>query len=123
VVTGPRRGDVWWVEVPGAGRRPALVLTRSAAIPLLNRVLVAPATRTVRSIPTEVLLGEEDGMPSPCALALDNLTVVPKAALGSRIAHLPDGRMAQVCAALLVAVACAGPAGRFEPVSAPAGAR
>lgn len=105
----PRRGEVWWLEVPDAGRRPALVLTRSAAIPLLNRLLVVPATRTVRHIPTTVLLGPEDGMPAPCALTLDGVTLVPKSGFGSRITRLSGERMAQVCAALQVAVGCGAP--------------
>jgi len=109
VVTEPRRGEVWWADVPDAGRRPALVLTRSAAIPVLHRVLVAPATRTVRRIPTEVLLDERDGMPGRCALALDNIAIVRKSALSSRITGLSGERMAQVCAALQVAVACGSP--------------
>ncbi|HEY4027005.1 MAG TPA: type II toxin-antitoxin system PemK/MazF family toxin [Candidatus Dormibacteraeota bacterium] len=108
----PRRGEVWWVEVPDAGRRPALVLTRSAAIPHLNRVLVAPATRTVRRIPTEVQLDGRDGMPASCALTFDNLTVVRKTALGSRVTRLSRERMAEVCTALQVAVGC--PAGRLS---------
>jgi mRNA interferase MazF len=107
-VIEPRRGEVWWVEVPDAGRRPALVLTRDAAIPLLNRVVVVPATRTVRRIPTEVPLDGRDGMPASCALALDSVTVVRKAALGTRITRLTRERMAEVCAALEVAVACGG---------------
>ena len=104
----PLRGEVWWIEVPEAGRRPALVLTRPAAIPVLNRLLVVPATRTVRGIPTEVALDERDGMPSSCVLTLDSLTVVNRAALGSRITSLGPERMAEVCAALGVAVACGG---------------
>jgi mRNA interferase MazF len=50
------RGEVWWVEHPDAGRRPACVLTRQAAIPVLTCVLVVPATRTVRGILMEVPL-------------------------------------------------------------------
>lgn len=102
----PSRGEVWWAEVPEAGRRPALVLTRGAAIPLLSRVLVVPATRTIRRIPTEVYLDESDGMPAPCVLTLDNVTVVRKAALTVRITRLRPDRMAEVCTALNVAVAC-----------------
>ena len=97
---------MWWVEVPGAGRRPALVMTRDAAIPVLNRVLVVPATRTIRGIPTEVSLDAEDGMPSECALSLDNLTVVAKSALSSRLTTLGPTRIADICAALGHAVAC-----------------
>ena len=75
-------------------------------IPVLNHVIVAPATRIVRQIPTEVVLGRGDGMPEPCALSLDNLTVVAKAALRERICRLGPERMRAVCAALGVAVDC-----------------
>jgi mRNA-degrading endonuclease toxin of MazEF toxin-antitoxin module len=68
------RGEVWWIEHPEAGRRPACVLTRQAAIAVLNSVLVAPATRTVRGIPTEVALTRQDGMPEDCALSSTTTT-------------------------------------------------
>jgi mRNA interferase MazF len=106
VVKRPRRGEVWWVEVPDAGRRPALVMTRDAAIPMLNRLIVAPATRTIRNIPTEVILDAEDGMPAECVLSLDNLAVVAKSSLNGRITTLAPTRMADVCAALTAAIAC-----------------
>jgi mRNA interferase MazF len=120
VVTEPRRGEVWWADVPEAGRRPALVLTRDAAIPVLHRILVVPATRRVRHIPTEVLLDAADGMPSPCALTLDNIAIVPKSALGARITRLSRERMAQVCAALQVAVACGTPPASVSLTGRPA---
>jgi len=100
------RGEVWWVEHPDAGRRPACVLTRQAAIPVLNSVLVAPATRTVRGIPTEVTLTRQDGMPDDCALSLNNLTTVPKALLTTRITTLPDARLSELCQALHAATGC-----------------
>ncbi|MBV9659931.1 MAG: hypothetical protein JO337_02110 [Acidimicrobiales bacterium] len=40
----PRRGQVWWGEIEDVGRRPFLVMTRSAAIPVLHNVLAAPVT-------------------------------------------------------------------------------
>ena len=94
------------MEVRDAGRRPALVLTRDAAIPVLNRVIVAPATRTIRNIPTEVFLNGDDGMTVDCVLSLDNLTVVPISSLASRVTTLTPGRMTDVCAALRAAVGC-----------------
>jgi mRNA interferase MazF len=106
VALRPRRGEVWWAEMAGAGRRPVLVLTRDEVIPLLHSVLVAPATRTVRSIPTEVPLDEDEGMPAPCALSLDNVTPVPKSRLRGRITAIGPRRMDDVCAALAAAVAC-----------------
>ena len=52
----PRQGEIWWAEADDK-RRPVLVVTRNEAIPVLSRVVVAPVTRTVRGIPTEVALG------------------------------------------------------------------
>ncbi len=94
------------MEHPEAGAHPACILTRQAAIPVLRTVLVAPATRTVRGIPTEVLLGPEDGMPQECALTLDNIAVVPKALLTERITDLAPAKLAEVCAALAIATGC-----------------
>lgn len=100
------RGEIWWLEHPEAGRRPACILARQAAIPALRSVLVAPATRTVRGIPTEVALSQGDGMPDDCALSLDNLTTVPKALLTERITRLDPARLGELCAALRVATGC-----------------
>ncbi|MDP2710738.1 MAG: type II toxin-antitoxin system PemK/MazF family toxin [Solirubrobacteraceae bacterium] len=100
------RGEIWWYELPDGGRRPGCVLTRQAAIGVLNAVLVAPATRTIRSIPTEVRLGPEDGMPADCVLSFDNLLTVPKVLLTERIAALGHARLDELCAALDIATGC-----------------
>jgi mRNA interferase MazF len=105
-VSEPRRGEVWWGEIEDVGRRPFLVMTRSAAIPVLNNLLAAPITRTVRDIPTEVRLGAEDGMPTDCAASFDNLRVVPKAYLVDRLCALDPVRVVQACGALRAAVDC-----------------
>jgi mRNA interferase MazF len=81
-------------------------MTRSAAIPVLNGVLAAPVTRTVRNIPTEVALGPDDGMPAECAAAFDNLRVVPKANLVDRICTLGSARLVEACVALRTAIDC-----------------
>ena len=101
-----RRGEVWWGEHPEAGRRPYLILTRDAAIPVRQRVVVAPATRTVRDIPSEVAVDEDDGLPSSCAISLDNITTVPRYRLTERICLLSAERLHQVCTALNAAVDC-----------------
>ena len=100
------RGDVWWYELPDIGRRPGCVLTRQATIPVLNAVLVAPATRTIRALPTEVRLGTEDGMPTDCALSFDNLLTVPKVLLTERITTIAPERLDELCAALDIAAGC-----------------
>ena len=103
-----RRGEIWWVERPEAGRRPHLILTRDAAIPVLNSVLAVPATRTIRDIPSQVSLGLEDGLPEACALSLDNTRVVAKAYFVERICELGAARMQDVCCALGHATGCDG---------------
>ena len=102
----PRRGEVWWGEIEDLGRRPFLVMTRSAAVPVLHGVLAAPVTRTIRGIPTELLLGPEDGMPTECAASFDNLRVVPKAFLVERQCALAPTRLAGAGVALRAAVDC-----------------
>lgn len=98
------RGGVYVVEHPDWGRRPVLVLTREAAIPVLKRVTIASITRQVRDIPTEVALDEDDGMPGPCVVTLDNLGEAWKAMLVDHVTTLDHDRMREVCAALSVAV-------------------
>lgn len=100
------RGEVWWGEAPEHGRRPYLVLTRNEAIGILNKILVAPLTTTVRGIPTEVSLDESDGLPRACAVNLDNLVMVPAGVLTERLATLEIARMNDVCRALNVAAGC-----------------
>ena len=99
------RGEVWWVESPRE-RRPYLILTRQATIPLLDRVLAAPTTTTIRGIPTEVHLDTRDGMPSECVLALDNLEPVPKRYFTTRICDLGPAKLREACAALSRSVDC-----------------
>lgn len=100
------RGEVWWVERPRAGRRPHLVLTREAAVPVLSTVLGVPATRTIRGIASEVELGPEEGMPDRCVLSLDNLRVLPKGFFVERICRLDAVKMNEVCRALDYATGC-----------------
>ena len=101
-----KRGEVWWYELPDVGRRPGCILTRPAAIGVLNAVLIAPATRTIRGIPTEMRLGPADGMPVECALSFDNLLTVPKALLTSRITVLDPTRVAELRLTLEIATGC-----------------
>lgn len=100
------RGEVWWVEHPTIGRRPACILTRAEAVPVIANLLVVPATRTIRKIATEVPLGPADGMPEECVLSVDNIQPVPKGMLIERVARLRAARMEELCRALAVATGC-----------------
>lgn len=100
------RGDVCWYNFKTPGKkRPVLVLTRDSAIAFLNSVTIAPITSTVRSIPTELVLTEEDGLPHTCAASFDNLQTVPKAKIGDRITRLSRSRMQEAVAAVSFALA------------------
>jgi mRNA interferase MazF len=103
----PARGEVWWCELAGVGRRPVVVLSRDAAIPRLRRALVGPCTTTIRGIPSEVVLDPgEDPIPRPSAVNLDSVGSVSVAVLVERLGRLSDDRMQEICDALAVAVAC-----------------
>jgi mRNA interferase MazF len=105
----PRRGEVWWSELPGIGRRPVVVLSRDAAIPRLRRALVAPCTTTVRGLPSEVVLEPgDDPVPRRSAVNLDSVESVSVAVLVERLGLLSGARMHDVCVALEVAVDCGG---------------
>jgi mRNA interferase MazF len=95
------RGEVWWVDLPlPAGRRPVLLLSREAAYKVRSSITVAVITRTIRSIPVEVLLGKEDGMPAKCAANLDEIITVPKSLPVERITALSPLKMAAVAKAI-----------------------
>jgi mRNA interferase MazF len=86
--------------------RPVLVLTRASAIGYLSRVTIAPVTSTIRGVPSEVVIGTDDGMKQPCAVNLHNVITVAKAGIGRRVARLGDRRMREVCRALAFSLGC-----------------
>lgn len=101
------RGDVRLVRFPRPDKqRPVVVLTRESAIGYLSAVTVAPITSTIRGVPSEVLLTEDDGMKRPCAVNLHNVVTVSKANLGRRVAVVNPGQLKEVCAALGFALGC-----------------
>lgn len=99
-----RREIRWYRFAAPDKRRPVLVLTRNSVLAYLGEVTVAPITRTVRHIPSEVALGPVDGMPHECAINLDHVQTVSKDRLGGIITTLPDVRMREVREALLFAL-------------------
>lgn len=100
------RGDVCWYNFKSPDKkRPVLVLTRDSAITVLNSITIAPITSTIRSIPTELVLTEEDGLPHTCAANFDNLQTVPKGRIGDRITRLSRRRMQEAAAAASFALA------------------
>jgi len=87
------RGEIrWYVFRPPDKRRPVLVLTRDEALDTLNEIIVAPATRTIRGLETEVVVTEDEGMPAECALNFDHITLAQRDRFGSVICIFPQSR-------------------------------
>lgn len=82
-----------------------LVVTRSEAVSVLTSIVVAPVTRTVRDIPTEIPLGEQEGLTAECAASFDNLQRIRRSALTEHVGDL-GLRRREICEALRALADC-----------------
>ena len=74
-----KRAEVWWAALPDpVGSRPVIILTRDSVLHSINGIVVALVTRTVRGLPSEVVLGRHQGLPVRCVANLDNILTVPR---------------------------------------------
>lgn len=105
VIAVPRQGDIWWAEAEDK-RRPVLVVTRSDAVALLTWIIVAPVTRTIREIPTEVRLGPRSGLRTDCVASVDNLQPIRRSFLTERVGELGIEEMGEICRALRAFADC-----------------
>ena len=101
----PAQGEIWWAETEERKRRPVLIVTRSHAIPVLNAILVAPVTRTVRNVSTEIPLDDQVGLRDPCVASFDNLQRISRGDLTQRVGTLNHPRQA-ICRALSALADC-----------------
>jgi len=99
----PQQGEVWWAEAEDK-RRPVLVITRDEAIAVLTHLIVAPVTRTVRGIPTEIELGPAENLPVACAASFDNMQPIRQSLLTGRVGRITDRR--RICVALRALADC-----------------
>jgi mRNA interferase MazF len=101
-----KRGEVRWYKFDKPDKnRPVVILTRDSVIPYLGEVTVAPITSTIREIPSEVALGQADGMAKDCAINCDHLQTVAQSKIGSLIASLSPGKLHDVRKAIAFALA------------------
>lgn len=92
-----RRGEVWWAELDApVGRRPVVLLSRNEAYTVRALVTMAPITTRIRHIPSEVLLGIDDGMPRECIANLDSITTIPKDCLQERLVSLSPEKLKDI---------------------------
>lgn len=101
------RGEIRLYEFKAPDkRRPVLVLTRSEVIGLLETVMVAPITSTVRGAPSEVVVGVPEGLKRRSAVNLDHVQTIEQHRLGRYVGTVSPRIMEQVCSALAIAVGC-----------------
>lgn len=99
------RGEVWWGETPDEKGRPFLVVSRDVANEVMQRVLVAPVTRRIRGLPSELSLGPSEGLAVESVASFDNLRPFPKALLTRRLGALGP-RAHEICRAAGAALDC-----------------
>ncbi|MBI2981244.1 MAG: type II toxin-antitoxin system PemK/MazF family toxin [Deltaproteobacteria bacterium] len=100
-----RRGEIWLYQFKHPDKtRPVLILTRNSILPYLHEATVAPITSTIRGIPTEILVGTEEGLKKESAINLDHLQTVAKQNLTTFIGTLSNEKMQAVLEALLFAL-------------------
>ncbi len=100
----PRQGEIWWAEIEDT-RRPVLVVTRSEAVEVLTGIVIAPITRTMRRISTEIALGPDEGLSVECVASFDNLQRIRRSTLTERAGEL-GVRASELCAALRTLADC-----------------
>jgi mRNA interferase MazF len=103
------RGIAWGdVRLVDFGRpdktRPALILTRTPALGFLHTVTVAPITTTIRDVPTELRLGEVEGMKRPCVAKLDALQTISRDRIGRYVGCVEFRHKRQIRDAVLFAL-------------------
>ena len=100
-----QRGEIWWAQLePPVGRRPVLLLSRNKAYEFRLSVTVAPVTRTIRGISSEVILDEKDGMPVKCVVNLDDIATISKRVLVEKLTALSQEKMKLVSEAIIFAL-------------------
>lgn len=103
------RGEIWRYQFRAPDkRRPVLVLSRQDVIGLLNTVVVAPITSTIRGAPSEVVVSVTEGLKHASAVNLDHVQTVEQARLERYVGSLGREKMREVCRALAIAVGCDG---------------
>ena len=101
-------GQIWWADVASEKIRPVVILTRRRAAGRLTRILVAPITSTDRGIPTEVRIGEPEGVRDGSVINLDNAQLVHVDRVLRPIGEVSAERWPEVCRAMAIAIGCQG---------------
>ncbi len=88
------------METPNQKRRPVLIVSRDEVIAVVNNVIVAPVTSTIRNIPTCIPVGPDQGIDHDSVATFDNVAAIPKSVLTTKLGQLSSGGRRQICEAL-----------------------
>ena len=101
------RGEIWRLHLPHPDkRRPVVVISRSSLIPLLHTVTVAAVRSTLRGSPTEVPVGEDEGLQQASCVNLCHIFTVHRRQLTGFVGSLGPDKMREVCRAPAIATGC-----------------
>jgi mRNA-degrading endonuclease toxin of MazEF toxin-antitoxin module len=103
-----RRGEIWLADV-GQKARPVLVLTRDEVLDVRANVTVVEITTHARGLTVEVPIEPEAGIDEPSVANGDGLHTVAQRRLTQRIGVVDDDVLADVCAAIAMALGCDEP--------------
>lgn len=100
------QAELWLMETPNQKRRPVLVVSRNEVIDVVNSVIVAPVTSTIRDIPTCIPVGADEGIDHDSVATFDNLAAIPKSVLTTGLGQLDGNGRHKICEALAAIADC-----------------
>ena len=107
MATDLKRGSIWMYKFKKPDKmRPVLILSRQDVIGLIDTVIVAPITTTIYGVPSEVIVGIDQGLKHESAVNLDHIQTVSTFKLTRYIGFLGERMMAEVCLTLMIATGC-----------------
>ena len=99
------RGELWWANLPQpVGPRPVILISRDRAIQVRDAVTVAQVTSTIRKIPVEVEVGQDEGLDHASVINCDVLLTIPKGLLTKRLGLISAAKRREVDEALRFAL-------------------
>ena len=107
MATDLKRGTIWMYKFKKPDKlRPVVILSRQDVIGLIDSVVVAPITSTIYGVPSEVIVGIDQGLKHDSAVNLDHIQTVSASKLNRYIGSLDNKLMTEVCQALKIATGC-----------------
>lgn len=100
-----KRGEIWEADIGGkVGKRPVLILTRSAVIPHLSKLVVAEITTQGKGYPTQVSVGRSGNLSKPSFVSSESLHSLPKDRLKRLVGELSTPLLKKVSEAVVFAL-------------------